>query len=165
MLILAEEDDSGGRIHCDTHRHTQTQKHTNTHTHTFVHTHAPLSLSLSLSLCHTHTHTHTNTHTHTRTHIHTNIYLHTAFGKQEHHTLSVLPHVRTCCVCEKKILHHHAHAHTQTRACARARTHTRACAPHTDPLQFSGNKMRRERPHAHKSISVLFKLDKHGCTP
>ena len=56
---------------------------------------------------------------------------------------------------KKQILHHHAHAHTQTRACARARTHTRACAPHTDPLQFSGNKMRRERPHAHKSYSVL----------
>ena len=59
------------------------------------------------------------------------------------------------CVWEKQILHHHAHAHTQTRARARARTNTRACAPHTDPLQSSRNKMRRERPHAHKSNSVL----------
>jgi hypothetical protein len=63
--------------------------------------------------------------------------------------------VRVVCVGTKKILHHHAHAHTQTRARARARTNTRACAPHTDPLQSSRNKMRRERPHAHKSNSVL----------
>jgi hypothetical protein len=48
-----------------------------------------------------------------------------------------------------------ARAHTDTSACSRANTHTRACAPHTDPLQSSRNKMRRDRPPAHKSNSVL----------
>ena len=67
-----------------------------------------------------------------------------------HHTC-----VRVVCVGKTNPTPPCARAHTDTSACSRARTHTRACAPHTDPLQSSRNKMRRHRPHAHKSNSVL----------
>ena len=67
-----------------------------------------------------------------------------------HHTC-----VRVVCVGKTNPTPACARAHTDTSACSRARTHTRACAPHTDPLQSSRNKMRRHRPHAHKSNSVL----------
>jgi len=63
--------------------------------------------------------------------------------------------VRVVCVGKTNPTPPCARAHTDTSACSRARTHTRACAPHTDPLQSSRNKMRRHRPHAHKSNSVL----------
>jgi len=67
-----------------------------------------------------------------------------------HHTC-----VRVVCVGKTNPTPPCARAHTDTSACSRAHTHTRACAPHTDPLQSSRNKMRRHRPHAHKSNSVL----------
>jgi hypothetical protein len=63
--------------------------------------------------------------------------------------------VRVVCVGKTNPTPPCARAHTDTSACSRAHTHTRACAPHTDPLQSSRNEMRRDRPHAHKSKSVL----------
>ena len=48
--------------------------------------------------------------------------------------VSVLPHVRTCCVCEKKILHHNAHAHHRHERYWHVRSEEaeRRCVAHDD---------------------------------
>jgi hypothetical protein len=110
MLILAEQDYSGGRIHTQTYTDTETH----THTHTHLHTHMHLSLSLSLSLSQTHTLTHTDTHTHTHTHTHIYTYKHTP----------VYSALRAGVPLEKKNsdsyihIHRHTHIHTHILACS-----------------------------------------------
>ena len=70
--------------------------------------------------------------------------------------VSVLPHVRTCCVCgkNKSYTTMRTRTHRHERVLARAHTHT-SMRPAHRPVAILKEQMRRHRPHAHKSNSVL----------